>query len=73
MSSFINTNMVSLNTQKNLNKSQSALAQSIQRLSTGLRINSARDDASGSAIANRIESTIRGQTVAVRNTNDAIS
>jgi len=73
MSSFINTNMVSLNTQKNLNKSQSALAQSIQRLSTGLRINSAKDDASGSAIANRIESTIRGQTVAVRNTNDAIS
>ena len=73
MSSFINTNMVSLNTQKNLNKSQSALAQSIQRLSTGLRINSAKDDASGSAIANRIESAIRGQTVAVRNTNDAIS
>jgi flagellin len=73
MASFINTNMVSLNTQNNLNKSQSALAQSIHRLSTGLRINSAKDDASGVAIANRLESAIRGQTVAVRNTNDAIS
>lgn len=73
MASFINTNMVSLNTQNNLNKSQSALAQSIHRLSTGLRINSAKDDASGVAIANRLESTIRAQTVAVRNTNDAIS
>ena len=65
--------MVSLNTQNNLNKSQSALAQSIHRLSTGLRINSAKDDASGVAIANRLEASIRGQTVAVRNTNDAIS
>jgi flagellin len=73
MASFINTNMVSLNTQNNLNKSQSALAQSIHRLSTGLRINSAKDDASGVAIANRLEASIRGQTVAVRNTNDAIS
>jgi flagellin len=73
MASFINTNMVSLNTQNNLNKSQSALAQSIKRLSTGLRVNSAADDASGSAIANRMESAIRGQTVGVRNTNDAIS
>jgi flagellin len=73
MASFINTNMVSLNTQNNLNKSQNALAQSIHRLSTGLRINSAKDDASGAAIASRLESTIRGQTVAVRNTNDAIS
>lgn len=73
MASFINTNMVSLNTQNNLTKSQSALAQSIHRLSTGLRINSAKDDSSGVAIANRLESSIRGQTVAVRNTNDAIS
>ncbi len=73
MASYINTNMVSLNTQNNLNKSQSALAQSIKRLSTGLRVNSAADDASGSAIANRMESAIRGQTVGVRNTNDAIS
>jgi len=73
MASFINTNMVSLNTQNNLSKSQDALAQSIKRLSTGLRINSAKDDAAGLAISNRMDSTIRGQTVAIRNTNDAVS
>jgi len=73
MASFINTNMMSLNTQNNLSKSQSALATSVQRLSTGLRVNSAKDDAAGLAIANRMDSSVRGQSVAIRNTNDAIS
>jgi len=73
MASFINTNMASLNTQNNLNKSQSALNQSIQRLSSGMRVNSAKDDAAGMAIASRMDSVIRGQNVAVRNANDAIS
>ena len=73
MTSFINTNMVSLNTQNNLSKSQGALATSIQRLSSGMRINGAKDDAAGMAIANGMESSIKGQTVAMRNANDAIS
>ena len=73
MASFINTNMVSLNTQNNLTKSQGALATSIQRLSSGMRVNSAKDDAAGMAIANGMQSTIKGQTVAIRNANDAIS
>ena len=73
MAAFINTNMASLNTQNNLNKSQSALNLSIQRLSSGLRVNSAKDDAAGYAIASRMDSTIRGQAVAIRNANDAIS
>ena len=73
MTSFINTNMVSLNTQNNLTKSQGALATSIQRLSSGLRVNSSKDDAAGMAIANGMQSSINGQTVAMRNANDAIS
>lgn len=73
MTSFINTNMASLNTQRNLNTSQSALSTSIQRLSSGMRVNSAKDDAAGIAIASGMDSTIRGQTVAMRNANDAIS
>ena len=73
MASFINTNMASLNTQKNLSASQTALTTSIQRLSSGMRINSAKDDAAGMAIANGMQSTIKGQTVAMRNANDAIS
>ncbi len=73
MTSFINTNMVSLNTQNNLTKSQGALATSIQRLSSGLRVNSSKDDAAGMAIANGMQSSIKGQTVAMRNANDAIS
>ena len=73
MASFINTNMASLNTQRNLTSSQAALNQSIQRLSSGLRVNGAKDDAAGYAIANRMDSTIRGQNVAIRNANDAIS
>lgn len=73
MASFINTNMASLNTQNNLAKSQSALTTSIQRLSSGVRINSAKDDAAGLGISNGMQSTIKGQTVAMRNANDAIS
>ncbi|WP_397407954.1 FliC/FljB family flagellin [Polaromonas sp.] len=73
MGQVINTNSLSLLTQNNLNKSQSALNTSIQRLSSGLRINSAKDDAAGQAIANRFTSNIRGLTQATRNANDGIS
>ncbi|MDP2154245.1 MAG: flagellin [Methylotenera sp.] len=73
MASVINTNIASLNTQRNLNASQSALNTSLQRLSSGLRINSAKDDAAGLAIATRMDSQVRGQQVAIRNANDAIS
>ena len=73
MSSVINTNSLSLLTQNNLTKSQSALNTSIQRLSSGLRINSAKDDAAGQAIANRFTSNIKGLTQASRNANDGIS
>jgi flagellin len=73
MASFINTNMASLNTQRNLSSSQAALNTSIQRLSSGLRVNSAKDDAAGMAIASRMDASIRGNTVAMRNANDAIS
>ncbi|HHA2228734.1 TPA: FliC/FljB family flagellin [Enterobacter ludwigii] len=69
----INTNSLSLMTQTNLNKSQSSLGTAIERLSSGLRINSAKDDAAGQAIANRFTSNINGLTVAARNANDGIS
>ncbi|WP_325924078.1 flagellin N-terminal helical domain-containing protein [Pantoea dispersa] len=69
----INTNTLSLVTQNNLNKSQSSLGTAIERLSSGLRINSAKDDAAGQAIANRFTSNINGLTVAARNANDGIS
>ena len=69
----INTNTLSLVTQNNLTKSQSALGTAIERLSSGLRINSAKDDAAGEAIANRFTSNINGMTVAARNANDGIS
>ena len=69
----INTNTLSLMTQNNLTKSQSSLGTSIERLSSGLRINSAKDDAAGQAIANRFTSNINGLTVAARNANDGIS
>ena len=69
----INTNTLSLMTQNNLNKSQSSLGTSIERLSSGLRINSAKDDAAGQAIANRFTSNINGLSVAARNANDGIS
>lgn len=73
MASVINTNTLSLVTQNNLNKSQSSLATSMERLSSGLRINSAKDDAAGQAIANRMTSQVRGMTQASRNANDGIS
>ena len=73
MGQVINTNTLSLLTQNNLSKSQSALNTSIQRLSSGVRINSAKDDAAGQAIANRFTSNIRGLTQAQRNANDGIS
>lgn len=73
MASVINTNLASLNTQRNLSSSQSALNTSLQRLSSGLRINSSKDDAAGLAIATRMDSQVRGQQVAIRNANDAIS
>ena len=69
----INTNTLSLMTQNNLTKSQSSLGSAIERLSSGLRINSAKDDAAGQAIANRFTSNINGLTVAARNANDGIS
>jgi len=73
MASVINTNIASLNTQRNLSASQSSLNTSLQRLSSGLRINSSKDDAAGLAIATRMDSQVRGQQVAIRNANDAIS
>ncbi len=73
MPQFINTNVASLNTQRALNMSQSALQTSLQRLSSGLRINSAKDDAAGLAISDRMTSQIRGLNQAVRNANDGIS
>lgn len=69
----INTNVASLNAQRNLNASQSSLATSLERLSTGLRINSAKDDAAGLAISERFTAQIRGLNQAVRNANDGIS
>jgi flagellin len=73
MPQTINTNLVSLNAQRNLSTSQSSLATSMQRLSSGLRVNSAKDDAAGLSIAERMSAQVRGMTVAVRNANDAIS
>lgn len=70
---IINTNVSSINTQRQLYKSNASLATSMERLSSGLRVNSAKDDAAGLAIANRMNSQIRGLTVAVRNANDGIS
>src|SRR5690625_1827720 len=71
--SVINTNYLSLVAQNNLTKSQSSLSSAIERLSSGMRINSAKDDAAGQAIANRFTSNIRGLTQAARNANDGIS
>ncbi|MGE0330438.1 MAG: flagellin [Ramlibacter sp.] len=73
MPSIINTNIASLNTQRNLSASQMSLNTSIQRLSTGLRVNSARDDAAGLAIAERMSAQVRGLNVAARNANDGVS
>jgi flagellin len=69
----INTNIIALNAQRNLAGSQSSLASSMQRLSSGLRVNSSKDDAAGMAIAERMTAQIRGMNVAARNANDGIS
>jgi flagellin len=73
MSSVINTNVASLNTQRNLSSSKMGLETSIQRLSSGLRVNSAKDDASGLSVATKMDSQVRGFNQAIRNANDAIS
>jgi flagellin len=73
MASVINTNIASLNSQRNLSSSQMSLNTSLQRLSSGLRINSAKDDAAGLAISDRMSSQIRGMTQATRNANDGVS
>ncbi len=73
MPQIINTNVMSLNAQRNLNRSQDSMAVALQRLSSGLRINSAKDDAAGMAISERFTSQIRGLNQATRNANDGIS
>ena len=73
MPQTINTNLNSLNAQRNLTSSQSSLAMSMQRLSSGLRVNSAKDDAAGLAIAERMTTQVRGMNAAIRNANDGIS
>ena len=73
MASVVNTNMMSLNAQKSLSSTNSTLQRAMERLSSGLRVNSSKDDAAGLAIANRMTSQIRGMTVAQRNANDGIS
>ncbi|WP_237883012.1 flagellin domain-containing protein [Pseudomonas sp. PGPR40] len=73
MALTVNTNVTSLNVQKNLNKASDALSTSMSRLSSGLKINSAKDDAAGLQIATRMTSQIRGQTMAIKNANDGIS
>jgi flagellin len=73
MASVINTNVMSLSAQKNLSRAQGTLGVSMQRLSTGLRINSAKDDAAGLAISESMTSQVRGMNVAMRNANDGIS
>ncbi len=73
MPMVINTNIMSLNAQRNLNKTNSDLATALQRLSSGLRVNSAKDDAAGLAVAETLTSKVRGNAVAIRNANDGIS
>ena len=73
MPQTINTNLTSLNAQRNLSASQMSLSTSMQRLSSGLRVNSAKDDAAGLAIAERMNTQVRGMAVAMRNANDGIS
>ncbi|MEG2976058.1 MAG: flagellin domain-containing protein [Comamonas sp.] len=73
MPSIINTNIGSLNAQRNLSASQNSLSTSMQRLSSGLRVNSAKDDAAGLAIAERMNAQVKGMNVAIRNANDGIS
>ena len=73
MPQTINTNIVSLNAQRNLTTNQASLSTSMQRLSSGLRVNSAKDDAAGMAIAERMSAQVRGMNIATRNANDGIS
>jgi flagellin len=73
MTAIVNTNMMALNAQRNMNKTSQSLQTSMERLSSGMRVNSAKDDAAGLAIADGMTSQIRGMTVAVRNANDGIS
>ena len=73
MAQVINTNLASLNAQRNLGTSQMSLSKSLQRLSSGLRVNNAKDDAAGLAVATRMDAIIRGSQVAIRNANDGIS
>ncbi len=73
MASTINTNIPSLNAQRNLSASAGSLTTSMQRLSSGLRVNSAKDDAAGLAIAERMHAQVRGMNVAIRNANDGVS
>ncbi|GBG00681.1 flagellin [Azospira sp. I13] len=73
MALIVNTNIASLNAQRNLSNSNAALGLSLQRLSSGLRVNSAKDDAAGLAVAESITSGVRGNTQAIRNANDGIS
>lgn len=71
--SGINTNSISINAQRNLSRSQLSLSSAMERLSSGMRVNSAKDDAAGLAIAERMDAQTRGMNVAIRNANDAIS
>lgn len=73
MAQTINTNVMSLTAQRNLGRSQATMATSMQRISSGLRVNSAKDDAAGLAIAERMNTQVRGMNVAIRNANDGIS
>jgi flagellin len=73
MSMSVNTNVTSLNAQRNLAMTQTQLSTSMQRLSSGLRVNSAKDDAAGLAISERMSAQVRGMNVAIRNANDGIS
>ena len=73
MASVINTNLSSITAQRNLTKSQSSLSTSVERLSSGLRINSAKDDAAGLSIATRMDAQVKGMNVAIRNANDGLS
>ncbi len=73
MAQIINTNLISLNAQRNLSSTNNSLSQAVQRLSSGLRVNSAKDDAAGLAIAERMNAQVRGMNVAIRNANDGIS
>jgi flagellin len=73
MPQIINTNVMSLNSQRHLNKSQGGMSTALERLSSGLRINAAMDDAAGLAVATKMDAQIRGLTVAMRNANDGIS